>query len=172
MLDRPDHSEYAEFYRTYVDPLPDSHILDQLTRQAEVTAAYLEGLSPEQCGFRYEAAKWTPRQVLGHLTDAERVFTLRALWFARGDGAPLPGFDENVWAETSNAERRPMSQLLEEFRSVRASTLTLFQGMEPGMATASGVASGKSITVRALAWITAGHERHHVRVLRERYFPV
>lgn len=171
MFDRPDHSEYAEFYRTYVDPLPDGDILAQLHRQQEVTVAYLGGLTEEQCGYRYEPGKWTPRQVIGHVMDAERVFSLRALWFARGDAAALPGFDHNVWVGTSNADRRPMSDLLDEYGAVRAATMSLFGGMAPEAATATGVASGAEISVRALTWIIAGHERHHVQILRNRYFP-
>lgn len=171
MFDRPDHSEYAAFYRTYVDPMPDGDILDHLVRQAGETVTYLKTLTPVQCGYRYEPSKWTPRQMLGHLMDAERVFAFRALWFARKDGAPLPGFDENTWAETSNADQRTMSELLDEFHAVRTATLAMLHGLPPGNDTASGVASGKPTTVRALAWVIAGHERHHMKILRDRYFP-
>ena len=172
MFSRPDHSEYAEFYRTYVDPMPDDDILDQLSRQRDVTTSYLSGLTAEQAGHRYESGKWSPREVLGHLTDAERVFALRALWFARGDGAPLPGFDENAWAARSNADQRSMAGLVEEFDAVRTANIALFRGFDADAGARIGTASGKQCSVRALIWIIGGHERHHIKILRERYFPV
>ncbi|HEX4892585.1 MAG TPA: DinB family protein, partial [Hyphomicrobiaceae bacterium] len=108
-------------------------------------------------------------EVLGHITDAERVFTYRALTFARGDTSSLPSFDENAWAVVSNAGRRTMHSLLAEYRAVREATIQLFQSFGDEEFARSGVASKNPVSVRALAYIVVGHERHHLRILRERY---
>ncbi len=168
-LTRPASNEYAPFYGTYVDGVPEGDLLGFLATQAAETAALLARVSEEKSHFRYEPGKWTIREVTGHLSDSERVFTYRALTFARADPTALPPFDENAWAASSNAESRPMSTLLEELQLVRAASLALFRGFSATEWERWGTASGKTITVRALAYIVGGHERHHVRVLRDRY---
>jgi hypothetical protein len=126
-------------------------------------------MSPAGGGFRYAPEKWSIRGVLGHVTDAERVFTYRALRFARGDGTALAGFDQNVWAQTMNADSRSMADLIAEFRAVRAATVELFRGLPFESLALGGVASDNYVTVRALLYITLGHSAHHLGVLRERY---
>jgi hypothetical protein len=166
---RPAAGEYNPYYQKYVDLVPDHDLLETLQRQGGETVTLLRGVSEEKSATGYAPGKWTIREVVGHLTDAERVFTYRALSFARGDAHALPSFDENAWAATSNAKHRPLEDHIDDFIAVRASTLALFRGFTPTEFERGGVASANRVTVRALAWITAGHERHHVGVLRDRY---
>lgn len=168
-IQRPADSEYNAYYRKYVSLVPDGDLLAQLQAQGAETVTLLRGVSEEKSTHAYAPGKWNVREVVGHLTDTERVFTYRALSFARGDTNALPSFDENAWAKTSNAGQRPIEDLVDEFIAVRAGTLALFDGFTPADLVRTGVASGNSVSVRALAWITAGHERHHVAILRERY---
>lgn len=166
---RPEPSEYASFYGGYVSAVPDGDLLTLLESQGRETAALLKGIDEKKSRHRYAPGKWTIREVVGHMADAERVFTYRALRFARGDATPLASFDENVWAESSNADGRALADLAADLAVVRAATLGLLRGFGDDELKRSGIASGQPVTVRALAYITAGHERHHVRVLRERY---
>ena len=166
---RPAAGEYAPFYAGYVAGVPDGDLIALLQQQGEETVALLGGISDEKSQHRYAPGKWTIREVLGHIVDGERVFSYRALTFARGDGGPLPSFDENAWAATSNAGRRSMRELLAEYRAVRAATVALFRSFGEDEFMRSGVASKNPVTVRALAYIVAGHERHHLKILRERY---
>lgn len=166
---RPSTTEYAPFYAGYVAGVPDGDLIEHLERQAEKTVALLGAISEEKSQHRYAPGKWTIREVLGHVIDGERVFTYRALTFARGDTGPLPSFDENAWAATSNAGRRDMKELLVEYRAVRAATVALFRSFGEDDFARSGTASKNPVTVRALAYIVAGHELHHLKILRERY---
>ena len=168
-IPRPASTEYAPSYSGYVSAVPDGNLLSLLEGQGRETAALLRGISEKKSRFRYAPGKWSIREVIGHLCDAERVFTYRALCFARGDATPLPSFDENAWGAATNADARPLAEHIEELAAVRSATLALFQGFTEELFARSGVASGHQITVRALAYIVAGHERHHVRILRERY---
>lgn len=168
-IQRPAAGEFNPYYQTYISLVPDGDLLEILQRQGGETVSLLRGISEEKSTHAYAPGKWTIREVIGHLTDAERVFTYRALSFARADPSALPSFDENGWAETSNATHRSMEDHIDDFIAVRASTLALFRGFTPPDFARAGIASSNKVTVRALAYITAGHERHHVRVLRERY---
>jgi len=166
---RPGNTEYAPHYGDYVSAVPDGDVIDLLQRQIRETTSVLGRIDEAKSRFRYAPGKWSIREVVGHLSDAERGFTYRALRFARSDATPLPPFDENAWAEVSNADQRPLRELTAEFEAVRGATLALFRGFTPEEFARAGTASGHHITVRALAYITAGHERHHLNVLRERY---
>jgi hypothetical protein len=168
-LSRPAENEYAAHYAGYVAGVPDGDVVELLQRQGSDAAALLGRVSEDRSHFRYAEGKWTIREVIGHLSDSERVFTYRALTFARGDATPLPPFDENAWAETSNADSRFVSALVDEMQAVRAATVGLFRGFSDKEWERWGTASGHKITVRALAYIVAGHEKHHLKVLRERY---
>lgn len=168
-VSRPGATEYAPFYAGYVAGVPEGDLIALLEQQGRETVALLGAVSDERSDHRYAPGKWTIREVLGHVVDGERVFTYRALTFARGDAGPLPSFDENAWAAVSNAGRRTMAELLDEYRAVRAATVALFRSFSDEEFARSGVASKNPVTVRALAYIVAGHERHHVRILRERY---
>jgi hypothetical protein len=167
---RPVEGDCAPYYFTYISEIAaDEDVLAVLAGLDRSTAALLAPLTEAQAGHRYAPGKWTVREVVGHVADSERVFAYRALSIARGDAAPLPGFEENEWAAVSNADRRPLVDLLAELRAVRAASLALFQGFGAAEWERSGTASGKPVTVRALPYIIAGHERHHLAVLRERY---
>lgn len=169
MLERPSTDEYFEFYRTYVAKVPDGDLLDTLRTQGDRIVAAFTGIPDSLETFAYAPGKWTVREVLGHISDAERVFTYRALSIARADTTPLPGFDENQWAVHSNAGSRSLQALVDEFAKVRAATLALFDGFTADMGGRIGNASGKDISVRAIAWIVAGHAEHHLQLFEERY---
>ena len=166
---RPAADEYAPFYAGYVARVPDGDLLRTLTEQGRETVALLRTI-PEQRGtHRYAPEKWSIKDVVLHMADAERVFAYRALRFARRDQTPLPSFDENEWARTAGADRRALSDLVNELELVRSATLQLLRGLDDEAVGQRGTASGKEMTTRAMAWIIAGHERHHVAILRERY---
>lgn len=168
-IQRPATGEYNPYFDRYISLVPDGDLLELLQQQGGQTVTLLRDINEEKSTFAYAPGKWTIREVIGHLTDAERVFAYRALSFARGDKAPLPSFEENQWAEVSNATHRPLEDHVDDFIAVRAATLALFRGFTPADFARAGTASGNPVTVRALAYITAGHERHHTQVLRERY---
>lgn len=167
--DRPDSSEYASFYAGYVATVPDGDLLRTLEEQDEQTMALLSAVPESRGGFAYAPGKWTLKEVVGHMADAERVFSYRALRIARGDTMALHGFDEKAWVPAAGANARTLADLLGELRVVRASTLALLRHLPPDAVGRLGTASDKPVSVRALAWIIAGHERHHVGIIRERY---
>jgi hypothetical protein len=169
LAQRPAPTEHSPYFARYVELVPDGDILAALAGQIEETVALLSGVSPEQSQHRYAPGKWSLRQVVGHVADTERVFAYRALVFARGDRTELPSFDENGYAEASPAAARPLADAIEDLTSVRRATLSLLRGLPPEAWARTGVANANPASVRALAWIIAGHERHHCKVLRERY---
>jgi DinB family protein len=166
---RPTAGEYAPYHSSYVAEVPDGDVLALLERQGKETIALLRSLGEQKAGHRYAPGKWSIREVIGHVIDAERVFTYRALAFARGDGNALPSFDENGWAATSNADTRSFASLIDEFSALRASTVALFRSFGDAEFARQGTASGHPVTVRGILFVVTGHERHHVRILRERY---
>jgi hypothetical protein len=166
---RPGPDEHAEYYRRYIDRVPDGDVLDMLERQVTDTVALLRNVPAERETYRYQPDKWSIREAVGHVLDSERVFGFRALHFARGDATPLPSFEQDDWARVSNAGQRPLADLAEEFRVVRLGHVLMFRGLDPDAALRRGVASGFEFSVRAMAWILAGHELHHVHILRETY---
>ena len=166
---RPDASSMPQFYSRYVEAVPDGDILETLQRQGAETQAFLGALDAAQASHRYAPGKWTVKQIVGHLADGERVFAYRALSFARRDATELPGFEEDDWAAANSCEQRPLQAVLAELAAVRQATLALFRGLEDEAWDRQGTANGRRISVRALAWMMAGHELHHLRVLRERY---
>jgi hypothetical protein len=167
-MHRPAPDEYAPFYESYIGKVPtDVDVLELLASDHARSEALLRQAGDET--FRYAEGKWSVREVVGHLIDAERVFSFRAAHVARGDGAPLPGMDQEIWASASNAHDRPLAELLAEWSAVRRSTLALFRGLPQEAWDRRGLASGAEVTVRALAAIILGHERHHRQILRQRY---
>jgi len=168
-MQRPDRTEAAEYYFKYIDKIAGDDICRILERQSGETLALLQGISDERSLHRYAPDKWSIREVVGHVNDTERVFVSRALWFARGFDSPLPSFDENVAASSSGAHDRAWSSHVDEFCAVRAATVAFFNGVPADAWGRRGVASGKPFTVRALAFISAGHVAHHHAILRERY---
>ena len=168
---RPALTEYNAFYQTYVGGVPDGDLLATLAAQTERTAGVLAGIPEHKASYRYAAGKWCIKEVIGHVADAERVFSYRALRIARGDATPLAGFDENGWMPFADFDRRALADVAAELRAVRSATMALFRSFDADAWVRSGTASGHPVSARALAWILTGHERHHLRVLEERYFP-
>ncbi|MCR9244344.1 MAG: DinB family protein [bacterium] len=168
-MQRPASSEYGTMFQAYVDRVPDGDVLARLRSQAEESEAMFSALTEEQGDHAYAEGKWSVKRLLQHLVDAERMFCYRAMCVARGDTNDLPGFDENAYAEQDGSDSRPLTDVLAEFLAVRAATIALFEGFDGTAWTRSGTANGASITVRALPWLIAGHELHHVAILHERY---
>lgn len=166
---RPATDEYASYYEKYVSLVPEADIVQTLERQAEETLTLLRSIDEERAASRYDAGKWSVKQVVGHITDGERVFAYRALRFARGDQTPLPGFDQDDFMRDANFDARTLASLTEEYESVRAATLSLLRSLDASAWQRRGTASDNPVSVRALAHIIAGHELHHVNILRERY---
>jgi nitroimidazol reductase NimA-like FMN-containing flavoprotein (pyridoxamine 5'-phosphate oxidase superfamily)/uncharacterized damage-inducible protein DinB len=169
MRARPEENEYDEYYGRYVGLVPDGSVVDTLAHQIHETVAPLRAVPEEQEGFRYRDGAWSVREVVAHLVDAERVFSYRAAAFARGDDAPLPPMDQDAWARQADADERPLQELVDEWVAVRQATVHLFRGLSEETWKRSGTASGNLVSVRALAWIIAGHELHHRALFRERY---
>jgi uncharacterized damage-inducible protein DinB len=168
-MQRPRADEYGAYYHAYVQHVPDGDVLEQLARQGEETSRFLAAVPREREGFRYQEGKWSVRELVGHLVDCERIFSVRALAFARGDRAELPGFDENRYVAQADFDHRPLASLAEELRLVRGATLGFFRSVTKETEARRGVANGASFTVRSVPFILAGHELHHLGVLRERY---
>ena len=166
---RPDTDEYAPHYATYVDKVTEPDVTALLIAQGQSTARLLAGLDEKLAAYRYAERKWSLREVIGHLSDAERIFAYRLLRIARADPTPLSSFDEDTYVSAGQFERRSLADVAAEFASVRAATLTLIGGLDAEALARRGTASGKPVTARALAFIIAGHEKHHLGVIRERY---
>lgn len=168
-IPRPKADEHVEYYSRYISQVPDGDLIATLRDQIMETVGMLRGLSPEKADYAYAPGKWTIKEVIGHLSDAERVFQYRALTFARAPGTALPGFDENAWVPAGNFGTRTLEDLLEEFQVVRAASVQLARHLDEETLTRRGSANGNDISVRALLYIIAGHERHHAALFRERY---
>lgn len=166
---RPAAGEYPESYAGYLASVAGDDAWAEMVAQPAEVERRLAALSEERALHRYAPAKWSVKEVLGHVADNERVFAYRALRFARGDETPLANFDENLYARTGRFDARPLEDLLEEFRTVRAATLSLVRTFDEEALGRIGVARGVRVSVRAIVWITAGHARHHLDVLRDRY---
>lgn len=171
MLERPNPGEFAPYYQAYIDAVADERgsVIDLLASLRTSTASLFEGLTEEQAGHRYQPGKWTVREVLGHLVDVERMFGMRGLAFARGDKTPLPGFEQDGYIANGAFETRAIGSLLEERDGLRRSHIALFKSLPDEAWTRTGTANGVTFSARAIPYIIAGHEIHHVGVLRERY---
>lgn len=168
-IGRPDRSEAAAYYFTYVDQVLGDDIQSFLAAQLDELSAFLSGISEEKSQHRYAPEKWSVRQVWNHVNDSERAFAFRALWFARGFDTPLPGYDQNIAAAGGEADSVSWAAHVEEFRRVRLASVALFANMPPGAWMRRGIANENPFTVRALAYIIAGHSAHHARIIREKY---
>lgn len=169
MNTRPEKDEYAEFYANYVSLVEENDIVTALREQTNNVRELLGGISTEKQNYRYAEGKWSVREVLGHLVDAERVFSYRALRISRGDETPLASFEENFYVAESNFAWTEFSDLLEEFSALRQSNVLLFKNLTDEMRLRRGTASGATVSVRALAFIMCGHVSHHANILRTRY---
>ena len=161
MLGRPEPNEAAPYYSTYINLVSGDNILEAIETQLEETLSFLASVSEEQSLHRYAPEKWSIRELLSHVNDTERVFLFRALWFARGFQDPLPSFDQNIGVEGAGADKVSWARHLEEFRSIRLATINFFRNLPPEGWMRSGIASDNPFTVRALAYIIAGHVAHH-----------
>ncbi|HEX7121909.1 MAG TPA: DinB family protein [Gemmatimonadaceae bacterium] len=166
---RPENGEFASYYARYLERLPDGDIVRFLDEQIVETLSLLASVPEERAGHRYAAGKWSIREVVGHLCDSERVMAYRATRFARADQTELPGFDENSYVANGRFDERTLASLADECEAVRWASVALFDSLNDEELMRRGVANGHPVTVRALAWIIAGHERHHVELLRTRY---
>jgi hypothetical protein len=167
---RPAADEFGARYAGYVALIPAGEdIVALLARQREATLTRFGSVTEGRGAHRYAPGKWSVKEVVGHLSDTERIMAYRALRIARGDGTPLPGFDENAYVPLSGADAQPLAALVTEWGQVRQATVSLFRHLPAEAWTRRGTASGMPVSVRALAWMIAGHELHHLRTLAERY---
>jgi hypothetical protein len=169
MTGRPSSNEAAPYYFGYINRVTDENILHALETQMEEIVPFLRGITEEKSLHRYAPDKWSIRQMWNHVNDAERVFVFRALWFARGHQSELPSFEQDIAVDAGKADSVPWARHVEEFREVRLATLSFFRNLPKEAWMYSGVASGNPFTVRACAYIAAGHVAHHTAVLREKY---
>jgi uncharacterized damage-inducible protein DinB len=170
-MKRPEAGEYAEFYAGYISKVPGTDVLGVLESQRLHMAQLFAGRSERDGNLRYAPGKWTIKEVLGHITDTERIFAYRALRFARGDQTPLPGFEQNDFVKNGGFAARTLADLVDEFGAVRSASISLFRSFDEEAWSKRGVASQRPVTVRALGFITAGHQIHHRMILEELYFP-
>ena len=169
-LARPEPGEYAAYYEKYIALVPGNDITGALELQRVQTMQLLAGRSEREGNFRYAADKWTVKDVLGHLADSERIFVYRALRIARGDQTAMAGFEQDDYVRSGGFNERPLASLAEEFALVRSASLALFRSLGKEAWQRRGTANKNEVSVRALAYITAGHELHHSQILEERYF--
>ncbi|MEO5579236.1 MAG: DinB family protein [Gemmatimonadaceae bacterium] len=169
LSNRPGPDEYSQYFAGYVARVPDGDVIDTLSTQIVETAALLRDLPDSRGDQRYAPGKWSIREVVGHMADTERVFTYRALCFSRADPSPLPGFDQDDYVRAAPFPRISLVDLVDEFEHLRWATLHLFRNLDDDALMRRGSANGNEISVRALAFLCAGHENHHVDILRTRY---
>lgn len=169
---RPDRSEASDYYFRYIDQVADGDICVMLRSQRDTARALLLGIDDRLADHRYAEDKWTLREVVGHLADTERLFMMRAFWFARGFDTPLPSFDQNTAIVTGRFNTRSWSDLIAEFSTTREASLAFFDGLPAEAWERRGIASDNPFSVRALAWLMAGHVEHHMRIVRECYLPL
>ena len=168
-ISAPDTSEYAPYYGKYITLVGGNDVVAALEDQPRATQALLSGLTDEQGDYRYAPDKWSIKEMLGHIVDAERVFSYRALRFARNDQTPLASFEQDDYVRAGNFPDRRLADLIEEFVAVRRATVWLFRQLSAEAWMRRGIASGNPVSVRAIAYIIAGHELHHRRILQEKY---
>jgi hypothetical protein len=169
MLGIPERTEATPYYFNYIDRITSSDITGVLESQLDETTAFLRGISEEKSLYRYAPGKWSIRQAWNHVNDAERVYVSRALWFARGYESPLPSFEGEIAVGAAQADAIEWVRHMDEFRQIRLATVAFFRNLPVEAWKRSGTASGNPFTVRALAYIVAGHTVHHATILRERY---
>ncbi len=162
-------NEYANFYKPYIEALGEVVLMNELEQSLSFFIDFLKTIPYEKHEFRYAEGKWTIKDIVQHLIDAERIFAYRALRIARKDKTPLPGFEENEYVETALANKREMNDLIKEFITVREATISLFKTFTEEQLLQMGTASEKPVSVRAIGFITMGHQKHHEKIIKERY---
>ncbi|MCU0342472.1 MAG: DinB family protein [Ignavibacterium sp.] len=166
---RPAKGDYAEYYQKYIDLVNGEDIFRVLVEQNLESQNVLNSFSESRGNYRYADGKWTVKEVVGHMMDVERIFAYRALCIARGEKQPLPGMDQNIYVDNGNFNKRQLFDLNYEYRLLRESNILLFGGFDKSVLQNRGSASGYEVTVLALMFMTAGHEKHHLNILLERY---
>jgi uncharacterized damage-inducible protein DinB len=170
LVDKPAPGEYPDYAAMYIDLLPnDGLLLQHLQKNLQATKDLVQSLPAEKLLYRYAENKWTIKEVLVHIIDDERIYAYRALCFARGEKTPLPGFEQNDYAANSGANERDVNNIIEEYEAVRRSTIALFNGFADADLVKTGIANDRKASVRALGWHLAGHELHHINLIKERY---
>lgn len=169
MYKKPSIGEYPAYYGGYINLVPEGNLPDILSKQLKDTTALLSGITETQANYRYADGKWTLKEVIGHITDTERIMSYRLLRISRGDKTPLAGYNDEDYVEEASFHTRSISELMEDFQAVRRSTLSLLRGMPETARNRTGFANKSEISVNALLYIIAGHELHHVKILKERY---
>ena len=169
LVPRPAADEYAPFYAGYIARVPDGDLCATLGAQLVDTLTLVRGIPEARGADRYATGKWSIKQVLGHVIDTERIMSYRALRIARGDATPLPGFEQDDYVPAGEFDRRTLADLVEELVAVRHATIQLLRHLDPAALARRGTANGTPVSARALAYIIAGHERHHVAILRAKY---
>jgi len=167
---RPEPDEYSPYHVRYISLVQGNDILGALESQRRQTLILLSGRDDKDGDFRYAPDKWSVKEVLGHVCDTERIFAYRALRIARGDRTPLAGFEQDDYIRNAPFAHRPIAEIIEDYIAVRRATLTLFRNLDEQAWMRRGIANNAEISVRALAYIAAGHELHHRRILEEKYF--
>lgn len=168
---RPGPGDHADYFKRYVDLVPDGDILETLAAQMDATQVLLASVPPTREEYRYKPTKWSLREVVGHVIDVERAFANRCHWIARGVKTDLPSFEQNVWVQNSNAGSRPVSDLAKEWAALRRDNLAMFEGFDEKAWDRTGRASGNGFRALAFPWIIAGHELYHVDLLQRNYLP-
>jgi len=171
MLNRPDRTEYADFYANYISLVPEGSIEEFLLKQWEELVAFMQGVSEDDASAPQAEGKWSVKQVLGHLCDTERVMSYRMLRFARGDQKELHGFEQDDYVAAGDFNSRVRHDLMVEFKNIRGATIALVGSISPEAEVRTGNANGKRVSVRALAYIIAGHAQNHLQLMRERSHP-
>jgi len=166
---RPVAGEFLPYFGTYIDKVPDGDVIESMTRQLPETLSLVRSLSEADGDKRYAPDKWSIREVIGHVIDAERIFTYRALRFARADTTPVAGFDENSYVKNAPFSKVSLADLADELEHVRRATIHFFSNLDEEAMSRRGTSNGAEVSVRALAYILTGHAIHHVNVLRTRY---
>jgi uncharacterized damage-inducible protein DinB len=170
-MDPPEAGEFNPYYQKYIERVPSGDFIEVLARQADETLSILRAIPDNAADYAYAEGKWTIKEVVGHVCDAERIFAYRMLRIGRADRTALPGFDENAYTQAGQFGERTFASLTEEFAAVRAATIALVAGMPSEAWLRTGTASDAIVSARALAFIIAGHELHHRAMLMERYLP-
>ena len=168
-MSRPQPAEYDPYYQKYVSLVPEDEIVPALESQIDELTQLFRDLPEENGTFSYADGKWTIKEVVSHIIDGERIFAYRAFRIARGDKTSIEGFEQDGYIENSHANRRSFSELLGEFKLLRDANIILFRNLDPDDWSRVGTANNVEISVRSLAWIMAGHVRHHAKILQERY---
>lgn len=164
-----ENKEYDVYYKQYIDQAPDLGLVEALESSYEETLSFLKNIPEDKILFRYAPEKWSLKEIVQHLIDTERMFQYRALRISRNDKSPIQGYDHNVYVEESQADHRTYSSLLEEYNHLRKSTILFYTNMFPGQVNRIGLANGKPFSPLAIGYVICGHEKHHVKVFKERY---